>query len=526
MARNVLIFSDGTGQVGGYKFDEDRTNIYKLYRGTRVGPDSCVDPREQIAFYDPGLGSRGEGGFLVGRFARWIYKTVSQATGLGLTQNIIDCYAAVIRIAKPGDRLFIFGFSRGAYTARCVAAVIAQCGIPTRNVDGKTLLIDEGGSRKLASYAVKHVYQFTPSRKESEANPRQRFLIQTRDRLAIRFRMDTAAFDPEHPIHPNTYPYFVGVFDTVAALSSLSQSAVLAAAYAVVAVIVSWMLSWALYVPGVGEYLTWLTFPAVLGALVVAPTFIALGIYIWTHTKFDFDVPGYSRDENLRTLHFTTEWKHVFYDTDLNRNIPYAKHAISIDEDRRDFARVRWGVPDGRPSRDEFNNLTFEQVWFPGNHADIGGGYKEMESRLSDGALKWMLTCAERVPNGIKYDKVVLQLYPDHRGIQHDEVKAGFGTLANLFGISWARGRRYLNRMKDSEFSDAVMHHSVYERFCEPEVPRYDRWTSYRPQALSNHVDFKDLYAEGVTARPPRSCCATHVESLPPVVASVQGDHP
>lgn len=64
MARNVLIFSDGTGQVGGYMFDEDRTNIYKLYRGTRICPDSCINPHEQIAFYDPGLGSRGEGGGL------------------------------------------------------------------------------------------------------------------------------------------------------------------------------------------------------------------------------------------------------------------------------------------------------------------------------------------------------------------------------------------------------------------------------------------------------------------------------
>jgi uncharacterized protein (DUF2235 family) len=63
MARNILILSDGTGQVGGYEFDEDRANVYKLYRATRVGPDSCIDPHEQAAFYDPGLGSRGQGGF-------------------------------------------------------------------------------------------------------------------------------------------------------------------------------------------------------------------------------------------------------------------------------------------------------------------------------------------------------------------------------------------------------------------------------------------------------------------------------
>jgi uncharacterized protein (DUF2235 family) len=94
MARNILIFSDGTGQVGGYAFDEDRTNVYKLFRATRVCPDSCIDPKEQAAFYDPGLGSRGEEGFLVGRIAQWVYKAASQATGLGITQNIIDCDGA------------------------------------------------------------------------------------------------------------------------------------------------------------------------------------------------------------------------------------------------------------------------------------------------------------------------------------------------------------------------------------------------------------------------------------------------
>jgi hypothetical protein len=55
MSRNILIFSDGTGQVGGYEFDEDRTNVYKLYRATRVAPDSCINPKDQAAFTTRGL---------------------------------------------------------------------------------------------------------------------------------------------------------------------------------------------------------------------------------------------------------------------------------------------------------------------------------------------------------------------------------------------------------------------------------------------------------------------------------------
>ncbi len=62
MPKNIVIFSDGTGQAGGINFDEARTNVYKLYRACRVGPDTLFDPSEQVAFYDPGLGSAADGG--------------------------------------------------------------------------------------------------------------------------------------------------------------------------------------------------------------------------------------------------------------------------------------------------------------------------------------------------------------------------------------------------------------------------------------------------------------------------------
>ena len=48
MGKNILIFSDGTGQAGGYMPDEARSNVYKLFRATRVCPDTCIDPKLQI----------------------------------------------------------------------------------------------------------------------------------------------------------------------------------------------------------------------------------------------------------------------------------------------------------------------------------------------------------------------------------------------------------------------------------------------------------------------------------------------
>jgi len=128
--KSIIIFSDGTGQAGGLTPDQNISNIYKLYRAARCGPESTIDPREQLTFYDPGLGSQPEGGLLfVHRACRGFYNVASQATGLGITKNIIDCYAAILRMSQPGDRIFLFGFSRGAYTVRCLAAVLSLCGV-------------------------------------------------------------------------------------------------------------------------------------------------------------------------------------------------------------------------------------------------------------------------------------------------------------------------------------------------------------------------------------------------------------
>jgi hypothetical protein len=105
MPKNIVIFSDGTGQAGGINFDEARTNVYKLYRACRVGPDTKIEPSEQVAFYDPGLGSASDGGHFKIGWMRWLYNLASMATGLGITRNIVDCYAAIIGLLSDRCRL-------------------------------------------------------------------------------------------------------------------------------------------------------------------------------------------------------------------------------------------------------------------------------------------------------------------------------------------------------------------------------------------------------------------------------------
>jgi uncharacterized protein (DUF2235 family) len=174
-------------------------------------------PPNRSPFYDPGLGSPRDNHFTFGWVGRKIYNLISQGTGFGITANIIDCYAALIRLWRPGDRIYLFGFSRGAYTVRCLAAVIAYCGIPTKLPDEQPLTLDVASTKKLASYAVKHVYQFTSSRPRNSTTRRQTFLLETRDLIAWQFRERYGSVGSAAAT-ANVYPYFIGVFDTVAAL--------------------------------------------------------------------------------------------------------------------------------------------------------------------------------------------------------------------------------------------------------------------------------------------------------------------
>src|SRR5260370_23536233 len=89
MPKNIVIFSDGTGQTGGINFDEARTNVYKLYRACRVGPDTRIDPSEQVAFYDPGLGSAADGGHFKVTL-RGVQKRFSRK-GLAVSVTALSC---------------------------------------------------------------------------------------------------------------------------------------------------------------------------------------------------------------------------------------------------------------------------------------------------------------------------------------------------------------------------------------------------------------------------------------------------
>ncbi len=504
MPKNIIIFSDGTGQVGGISFDERRSNIYKLYRATRVGPDSAINPAEQMAYYDAGLGSLPPSGGTVKAYVRMAHNFLSQATGFGLTTNIIDCYESIIRLWRPGDRIYLFGFSRGAYTARCVGGVLAVCGVPTRLENGGPMKYDSGTARRLATIAVKKVYQHTASVPLVKATAREKELMDQRSELARQFRETYASRQDDK----SDYPFFIGVFDTVASIASKGSLIILLVAVIALAAGIATALWFnqpvadMVFGSTVGGFFVDLAtlihfdtaswrqwFIAILGGF-------ALVAFIWYVTQQVKFAPSANPKKPWRTLNISFG-RMSFEDKTLNDNVRYARHAISTDENRAAFQRVGWGAASAnRPNKDEQGIDTFQQFWFAGNHSDIGGSYLENESRLSDITLAWMIEAAEKIKGGIKLDKSVLQLYPSPDGMQHDQRKEGFPVLTKWLRLTWS------GKLRKIPVPDTTLHDSVYDRFKLPAVVQYDIAAPYRPETLRTHEQLANYYKDIPEPRP------------------------
>jgi len=107
MVKNIIIFSDGTGQEGGRG---NNTNVYKLF--------NMIEDRteNQIIFYDRGLGTGWR-------------KFTGNVFGMGISKNILECYEFLFKNFYSGDHIFLFGFSRGATTVRSLSGFIHMFGI-------------------------------------------------------------------------------------------------------------------------------------------------------------------------------------------------------------------------------------------------------------------------------------------------------------------------------------------------------------------------------------------------------------
>src|SRR5690348_195477 len=118
MTRNIVICCDGTNN----QFGICNTNV------VRIAELVLRDPDRQLCYYDPGVGTLPEQGLLT-RMGRAISRWKALAFATDINDKVSTAYAHLMSVWQPGDRVFLFGFSRGAYTARLLAAVLHAVGL-------------------------------------------------------------------------------------------------------------------------------------------------------------------------------------------------------------------------------------------------------------------------------------------------------------------------------------------------------------------------------------------------------------
>ncbi len=269
MAKRIIGCTDGTWDDSG-----KNTNVYRMFK-------AAATTAKQVTFYDDGVGADG---LPIGR-------AVGGAFGFGLWQKIKSAYTQLAHVYEAGDELFLFGFSRGAYTARSLSGMITACGLPTKNFTDD--LVDTA---------------FEAYRNKNE-------------RASILAKLSNCNMSPAKIT-------MLGVWDTVGSLG----------------------------------------IPSLFGG--VSPLLYG------------------------------------FLDTSLSPNVVNAYHALAINERRMEFPATLWSNP---PAFGQ----TIEQVWFPGVHSDVGGGYgpdAATGTALGDITFSWMLSKA--IALGLEVSADVITKYP------------------------------------------------------------------------------------------------------------------
>lgn len=353
--RNIIVCCDGTAN----EFAKNNTNVIKLYSVLDHNPD------KQIAYYHPGLGTMEPAGALT-NFSRKLTKLMGMAIGYGLSDDIRDAYVFLMREFREKDRLFLFGFSRGAYTIRTLASLLRMYGLI------------RSGNEPLVPYAVRMMMGAKRAQSRKNKNASDAYF-----QLADAFKKTMCSISCK--------PHFMGVWDTVSS--------------------VGWV-------------------------------------------------------ENPLRLPYTA----------TNPDISIGRHAVAIDEHRAFFRTNLWRHSEESPR--DWGPKNVKQVWFPGVHCDVGGGYPENESGLSKHALDWMLQEAKAAGLLVLKEKEEEVLgvagkggyvRPDAQAEAHKSLK-GFWHLAEFI---WKRHYNWKTHREERRMNlyrrrtippQSLVHDSAFER--------------------------------------------------------------
>jgi len=126
MAKNIVICCDGTGEklLGPHP-----SNVVKLY-------EALSKSAGQVTYYHPGIGTAAAPGAR-GWIARQWTRLLGLAFGYGLEDNVADAYRFLMQQFQPGDQVFLFGFSRGAYTVRTLSGLLHFVGLLNRGDEAR-----------------------------------------------------------------------------------------------------------------------------------------------------------------------------------------------------------------------------------------------------------------------------------------------------------------------------------------------------------------------------------------------------
>ena len=485
MTKNIVIFSDGTGQEGGIG---NNSNVYDLF--------NMIEDRtrRQISFYDRGLGTG--------------WSRVGAISGAGITRNIKECYQFISDNYSAGDRIFLFGFSRGAATVRTLSAFIHLFGVLPRS---RPELI----ARAWRIYKIGH---------QDKRRRRAEEFVQRNHTMWARVRL-------------------LGVWDTVAALGlpfkalnvlidkipfwrhsfhdlRLAESV----EYARHAVAIDderrtfhpQLWDETALLPA-GDDPDPFTLEDIGDIRLVAEKLRTEGHPVTKRLQLreetdrllkSFDKPAerQERERRVEALRraIVAELNTAVFDADNSVYDPSSdefdalrlspatrERMASFRKGRRRSSRrsVRW--LDRLLIQDAFSLRPgqipkIKQVWFAGMHTDVGGGYPD--KGLAHVALVWMLKEATDL-GLLVYDKHRVDLHPDATGKMHN-------SRTGLYRLDQRR-QRYWDREKNQGRSPLV-HESVVVR-SRADDPLYEPWilkTDFEvepwPARLTGSIQYDD----------------------------------
>jgi uncharacterized protein (DUF2235 family) len=189
MAKKIVICCDGTNN----SLQKDLTNVARISKIARDGGGQTV-------YYDAGVGAESK---LRTRIGKWIDRKLGGAFGAGLLENVEQAYLRLVDEYEPGADIYLFGFSRGAYTVRVLAGLAENYGLLKRE------------HRDRASAVLEKFQRLFPKEGSAEAKDEAK-----RKAYLDRTFGEAAAIRTQYSHHPVPVR-FMGIWDTVSSLGWL-----------------------------------------------------------------------------------------------------------------------------------------------------------------------------------------------------------------------------------------------------------------------------------------------------------------